>query len=158
MRPDDLSFEAKKDLLIANFADEYYRKHKKRHYTSGCMRDLARLLMRCRVSLGNRRLALRDLLVTRRFKEVLETAKRFPSKCSALELGSTLKNVCDVLVQLVMNCKPGFRSESPADWLTDIYHFRKMIQSHWLGEFNEDGAPIEAPIRKRKYVKITSRL
>lgn len=78
MRGDDISLEAKKDLLIANFGNSYLKKHKRERMAYACstrMRELSRLLISFRKIVNDEKLNLKDVLHPRYFDEVIAAVR-----------------------------------------------------------------------------------
>lgn len=150
MKGDDIAFEAKKDLLIANFGESYLKKHKRERMAYACstrMRELARLLMSYRKIINDNKVSLKDLIVPRNFSYVISAVrhvtgfdpekKTFKVPSLAMHLGTSLKHVSNELIHLVLSESPGFKASSvdaKKQILTDAKHFIKLIESRWTIE------------------------
>lgn len=150
MKGDEISLEAKKDLLIVYFGDSYLKKHKKERMIYACsvkMRELSRLLLSYRKIVGKTNIGLKDILHPKNFDTVLHAARTvvgydpekntFQSPSLAMHFGTTLKMVCDELTHLIIKEKRGFKCNSLAhgqEWLRNIKNFKRLIESRWNTE------------------------
>ncbi|KAF2886898.1 hypothetical protein ILUMI_19275, partial [Ignelater luminosus] len=147
MKPDDIAFEAKKDLLIANFGESYLKKHKRERMAYACsnrMRELSRLLLSFREIKNDNKITLKELLHPKHFDNVLFAARRvvgfdfekktFKAPSLAVHLGTSLKLVSDELVYLILQQSRGFKCKSAEDaktWLTNMKYFKCLVESRW---------------------------
>ncbi|KAK9693227.1 hypothetical protein QE152_g34347 [Popillia japonica] len=126
MRPDEIAFEAKKDLLIAHVGESYLKKHRRDGIIYACsnrMRELSRLLIEYRKTVNTKNIALKDVLHARNFDAVITTVrtvvgydpikKTFNSPSLAMHLGTSLKLACDELIHLILKESNGFQCTSP---------------------------------------------
>lgn len=108
MRGDEISFEAKKDLLNVCFGDSYLKKHRKERSTYTCsnrMRQLSRLLIEFRKLSNNQKVDFtsKSILHPKHFELVVTAVrnisgydpskKTFTSPSLAMHLGTSLKIV-----------------------------------------------------------------
>ncbi|CAH0563168.1 unnamed protein product [Brassicogethes aeneus] len=150
MKGDEISFEVKKDLLIAHFGETYLKKHKKERMAYACsnrMRELARLLISYRKETNDGQVCFKDILHPKNFDNVLKAArnivgydpikKTFKSPSLAMHLGTSLKISCDELTHLILKENRGFKCKSEAHvpiWLRNVKNFKKLIESRWNSE------------------------
>ncbi|XP_050509409.1 uncharacterized protein LOC126886500 isoform X2 [Diabrotica virgifera virgifera] len=149
MKSDEISFEAKKDLLISNLGESYLKKHRRKRMMYGCsnlMRELSRLLISYR-KLTNTDVPFKDLLHPRNFDNVVaavriivgydHVTKTFKSPSLAVHLGTSLKLACDELTQLILKESSGFKcnsSDESRQWLHNIKNFKILIEARWNSE------------------------
>lgn len=147
MKADDISFEAKKDLLIAHFGESYLKKHKRegiRYACSNRMRELSRLLIEYRKVVGSENFAFKDILHPKNFDNVITAVRRlvgydpfkktFRSPSLAMHLGTSLKLVSDELVHLILKQCNGFQCASDPEsvsWIARVKDFRSLIETRW---------------------------
>ncbi|KAI4455725.1 hypothetical protein MML48_9g00002688 [Holotrichia oblita] len=147
MRGDEISFEAKRDLLIVQFGDSYLKKHRKERSSYTCsnrMRELSRLLILYRKLTNKKQVDFKDLLHPKNFDDIITTVrelsgydhtkKSFKSPSLAMHLGTTLKLISDELIHLVLKEARGFTCKIKNElqsWLQSIKNFRKLIESRW---------------------------
>ncbi|XP_031328096.1 uncharacterized protein LOC116159286 isoform X1 [Photinus pyralis] len=152
MKPDDIAFEAKKDLLIANFGESYLKKHRRERMAYSCsnrMRELSRILLNFRMITNNNKANFKDILHPKHFDTVLMAVRKisgfdhekksFQTPSLAMHLGTSLKLACDELTHLVLKQSKGFRCKSAEDaqvWLTNIKNFKKLVESRWTIEIS----------------------
>nr|CAH7758963.1 unnamed protein product [Callosobruchus chinensis] len=147
MKGDNISFEAKKDLLIAHFGKSYLKKHKRERKEYACssrMRELSRLLIEYRVIVSDNTISLKDILLPKNFDTLLAATrqitgydpikKNFTAPSLAMHMGTYLKMICDELLHLIMKECPGFKCQSKEDtqsWQQDVKNLKKLIESRW---------------------------
>nr|CAH7759144.1 unnamed protein product [Callosobruchus chinensis] len=147
MKGDNISFEAKKDLLIAHFGESYLKKHKRERKEYACssrMRELSRLLIEYRVIVSDNTISLKDILLPKNFDTLLAATrqitgydpikKNFTAPSLAMHMGTYLKMICDELLHLIMKECPGFKCQSKEDtqsWQQDVKNLKKLIESRW---------------------------
>ncbi|CAG9827439.1 unnamed protein product [Diabrotica balteata] len=147
MKGDEIAFEAKKDILIIHFGESYLKKHKKENIAYSCsnrMRELSRLLISYRKLANNSQLSLKDILFPKNFDMIISAVrdisgydpikKSFTSPSLAMHLGTSLKQVCEELMHLILKECNGFKCESPNDSairLNNIKNLKELIQSRW---------------------------
>lgn len=148
MSADDISFVAKSDLLIASFGESYMKKHKRERISYSCsnrMRELSRLLITYR-NLTGRTVPFCSILHPKYFADVLAAVRiltRFDNDTMsfgvpslALHLGTSLKIVCDELIDLILMQRPGFtcKSDQIKSCTEDISNFKKLVETRWSCE------------------------
>ncbi|XP_044762705.1 uncharacterized protein LOC123319818 isoform X2 [Coccinella septempunctata] len=152
MKPDEVSMEVKKDLLIIHFGESFLRKHRRErmHYTcSSRMRELSRLLIAYRKISGEEKCSLKDMIVPKKFGMVLsavrditgyDTERRtYKAPSLAMHLGTTLKQASHELKTLVLQESEGFKcgpNKSSREWIGEIQDFIKLIESRWTRELS----------------------
>lgn len=147
MKGDEIALEAKKDLLIAHFGESYLKKHRRERMAYACsvrMRELSRLLIDFRICSKNEKACLQDLINPKNFDTVVSSVrniagydpfkKTFRAPSLAMHLGTSLKTTCDELTHLIIKESTGYRCHSIEErkqWLENIKHFRKLVDSRW---------------------------
>ncbi|XP_074026088.1 uncharacterized protein isoform X2 [Leptinotarsa decemlineata] len=147
MKSDEISMVAKTDRLICNFGDNYLKKHKREQITSVCsnkMRELARFLIEFRKLSNNSNLSLKDLLKPKLFDLVIECAKKlggydadtksYRSPSLSAHIGTSLKQVCDLFIRLILKEDPSFIYDNKEDILKNTKRFKELIDSQWTTE------------------------
>ncbi|KAG5863321.1 hypothetical protein JTB14_025935 [Gonioctena quinquepunctata] len=76
MMRDDISFVAKKDLLIAHYGESYLKSQKRERKEYNRMRELARLLITYRTSINDQNVSFKDLLHPEKVDEVLSATRK----------------------------------------------------------------------------------
>lgn len=125
MRGDEISFEAKKDLLIVNFGESYLKKHKRERSEYTCssrMRELSRLLIAYRDIVHDKTVQLKDILKPKNFDNILAATraitgydpekKTYKAPSLAMHLSTYLKLACDELTHLMLRESSGFKGLS----------------------------------------------
>ncbi|XP_060533817.1 uncharacterized protein LOC132706479 [Cylas formicarius] len=148
MKGDEISFEAKKDLLICKYGESYLKKHKRegiRYACSNRMRELSRLLIEYR-KIVNSSVALKDIIDPKNFDVIITAVrniagydpfkKTFKAPSLAMHLGTSLKAVCDVLIHQVLNESDGFKDFDVKAWSDKIKNFKKLVESRWNMELS----------------------
>nr|CAI5840136.1 unnamed protein product [Callosobruchus analis] len=147
MKGDEISFEAKKDILICHFGSSYLKKHRRERMAYACstrMRELSRLLIDYRAAVGNRTITLTDIIHPQNFDMVVSAVrhvvgydpfkKTFKTPSLAMHMGTSLKLVCDELTHLILKESDGFKcttTDQQKLWLQDVKNFKKLIESRW---------------------------
>lgn len=147
MRGDEISFVAKKDLLIAQFGESYLKKHKRERSEYVCssrMRELSRLLIAYRQITNNDTVQFKDILKPKNFDNILASTRKitgydpqkktFVAASLGMHLGTYLKLACEELIHLILKESPGFichSREESQNWLSDIANFQKLVESRW---------------------------
>nr|CAI5833329.1 unnamed protein product [Callosobruchus analis] len=124
MKGDEISFVAKKDLLIAHYGESYLKsqKRERKEYTcSNKMRKLARLLITYRSFVNDNELSFKDLLHPEKFEGVVSATrilagfdpieKTYEAPSTALHMGTSLKIISNELIHLILKRSPGFTCE-----------------------------------------------
>ncbi|XP_074031301.1 uncharacterized protein isoform X2 [Leptinotarsa decemlineata] len=149
MKPDEISMVAKTDVLIYSFGENYLKKHKRDQIISVCsnkMRELARFLIEFRKMTNNLQYALKDVLKPKLFDLAIECAKRlggydmekksYRSPSLSAHIGTSLKQVCDLLIRLVLKEDPSFLCTNREEILTETKRFQELIDSQWTTEIS----------------------
>ncbi|KAJ8967790.1 hypothetical protein NQ317_003099 [Molorchus minor] len=145
MKGDDISFEAKKDLLIVHLGDSYLKKHRKERSAYTCssrMRELSRLLITFRKLTNNDQIEFKTILHPKNFDAIVTSArslsgydhskKTFRSPSLAMHLGTSLKIMSDELSHLILKEAKGFTAKNKTEaenWLRDVKNFKKLVES-----------------------------
>ncbi|XP_043480488.1 uncharacterized protein LOC122510122 isoform X2 [Leptopilina heterotoma] len=152
MKGDAISYEAKKDLLIVQFGENYLKKHKRERKEYACsnrMRELSRLLIAYREIVHDDKVSFKDILKTRNVDNIITATRKisgydhlqktFNAPSLAMHMGTYLKDICDLLQQLILKRSSGFSTSSEAEcnaWLKDLKHFKNLITSSWNVEIS----------------------
>ncbi|KAB0790383.1 hypothetical protein PPYR_15247 [Photinus pyralis] len=152
MRGDQISFVAKKDLLIVHYGESYLKSQKRERKEYSCsskIRELARLLIAYRTIVNDDSVSFKDLLHPEKFDNVVLATrnisgfdpikKSFQSPSIAMHMGTSLKTVSDELIHLVLKGSKGFKCSSPDEsrsWRQDIKNFKKLVESRWNTEIS----------------------
>lgn len=152
MKGDEISFVAKKDLLIVYFGDSYLKKHKRERKEYACssrMRELSRLLIAYRDIVNDCKCCFKDILKPKNFDYFLTATrniagydpknKMFKVPSLAMHLGTYLKDMSDELTHLIVKETPGFVCKSREEselWLQEIKKFKKLVISRWNTEIS----------------------
>lgn len=152
MRGDEISFVAKKDLLIAHYGESYLKSQKRERKEYSCsnrMRELARLLMTYRVNSNCNGTSFKDLLHPEKFDGVVSATrnlagfdpvnKTYKAPSIALHMGTALKVISDELIHLILKRSPGFLCDSQErslEWRRDIKNFKKLVETRWNTEIS----------------------
>lgn len=152
MKADEVSLEAKKDLLIVQFGNSYLKKHKRERMAYSCsnrMRELARLLISYRQYVNNNDVTLKDIFHPKNFENVVtavriisgynSSTKQFTAASLAMHMGTSLKTVADELTHLILKESIGFRCNSTTareELLKNIKNFKKLVASRWSIELS----------------------
>ncbi|XP_043472728.1 uncharacterized protein LOC122505283 [Leptopilina heterotoma] len=147
MKADEIAFEAKKDLLIVQFGDNYLKGHKRERKEYACsnrMRELSRLLIAYREIVNNDKVSFKDMLKPQNLDNVLSATRQisgfnplkrdFSAPSLAMHIGTYLKDVSDLLLRLILKKSSGFTTSSEEKcekWLKEVKHFKNIISSSW---------------------------
>lgn len=149
MKGDDISFVAKRDLLIVHFGETYLKKHRKERMGYACsnrMRELARLLISYRQQVNNAKISLKDMLCPENMENVLSAVrstvgyepikKTFRAPSLAMHMGTSLKMACDELTHLILKQARGFQctTSQKSTWLKAIKQFKYLVEFRWNSE------------------------
>lgn len=150
MKGDDIAFQAKRDLLIAQFGNSYLKKHKRERIAYACstrMRELSRLLISFRNIIKDQNIALKDMLHPKFFDAVISSVrtiagydpfkKSFKTPSLAMHMGTLLKLACDELSSLIIKESNGFKCKSDDErktWLHNVKYFKNLVESRWNTE------------------------
>ncbi|KAG5863329.1 hypothetical protein JTB14_004960 [Gonioctena quinquepunctata] len=152
MRGDEISFVAKKDLLIAHYGESYLKSQKRERKEYSCsnrMRELARLLITYRTSINDQNVSFKDLLHPEKFDEVVSATRKlagfdpinktYEAPSIALHMGTALKIISDELIHLIVKHSPGFLCKSPEkslEWREDVKKLKKLVETRWNTEIS----------------------
>ena len=141
MRPDEITFTAKRDDLIMLFGNSWFEKSGsvRANYISDKMRSLARLAMKLRDLTGNEDADLAKFLKPEMFDKVVDATKEicgfaqakendhlssFEKPGLALKLGYSLKRCAELLRGFALRKKD-------KDMKEDVESFVELINSEW---------------------------
>nr|CAI5860985.1 unnamed protein product [Callosobruchus analis] len=140
MKPDDKSLVAKTDALIYHFGEQHLKKHKRAQMATVCsnkIRELARLLIELRKATNDDDLKLEGVIHPKMFDKVIECAKRigghdpnektFRAPSLSAHIGTTLKQVSDILLHLILNHDSSVKCDSPEERTNAIKRFRDLV-------------------------------
>lgn len=166
MRGDDISFEAKKDLLIVHFGDSYLKKHRKERSAYTCsnhMRELSRLLITFRKLINDEKIEFKDILQPKYFDIIVTAvrqlsgydyiAKTFNAPSLAMHFGTNLKVISDELLHLILRQSKGFRCKNKQEtenWLELVKNFKHLVESRWNIEM---GSLAHKDLQEKKWNK-----
>uniref|UniRef100_A0A6P7HD11 Uncharacterized protein LOC114347129 n=1 Tax=Diabrotica virgifera virgifera TaxID=50390 RepID=A0A6P7HD11_DIAVI len=143
MKPDHISLEAKKDGLICAYVARYITAHIEKHLAtvaSRKMRDLAKLLIEIKKyqpSVNNLVEALQpkyfDIIVsaTKIIAKYNYVEDRFESPTLALNMGTSLKQCCDIAIVLVLKRKELYSTLPAAEAEAFLKTMIHLIQTNW---------------------------
>nr|CAI5843083.1 unnamed protein product [Callosobruchus analis] len=149
MKPDDISLVAKTDALICHFGEQYLKKHKRAQMATVCsnkMRELARLLIELRKATNDNDLKLEGVIHPKMFDTVIECAKRiggydpnektFRAPSLRAHIGTTLKQVSDILLHLILKQDSSVKCDSPEERIKAVKRFSDLVISQWTTEIS----------------------
>nr|CAI5828865.1 unnamed protein product [Callosobruchus analis] len=152
---DEISFVAKKDLLIAHYGESYLnsQKRERKEYTcSNKMRELARLLITYRSFVNDNEVSFKALLHPEKFEGVVSATrilagfdpieKTYEAPSTALHMGISLKIISNELIHLILKRSPGFTCESPEkslEWRKNVKNFKMLVETRWNSEISSVG-------------------
>jgi hypothetical protein len=149
MKADEISLTAKTDVLICHFGENYLKKHKRKQMNVVCsnkIRELARLLIEFRQTTNNQESQLIDILDPSKFDICIECAKRiggynaeektYKAPSLSAHIGTSLKQVCEVLIRLLLKKDPSIKCEDSEKKLKEVKRFRELIMSQWTTEIS----------------------
>lgn len=152
MKGDNISFEAKKDLLIVQFGENYLKKHKRERKEYACsnrMRELSRLLIAFRKVVNDDTVTFKDMLKPQNVDNIITATrqisgydiltKSFNAPSLAMHMGTYLKDISDLLRELILKESSGFSTSSEDErqtWLREVKHFKNIITSSWNTELS----------------------
>lgn len=164
MRPDQISLTAKKDPLICAFGARYLKIHREKHFiavTSRKMRELARLLIEARklnTSIKDLFSALKgehyDVLVsaTKIVSKYDTEARRYDTPTYALNMGTTLKQCCDIALQHALKKSNLFHSITGANVEVDIRSLVQLIEGNWRFDISSQAC---SDLNMKKWNKVS---
>ncbi|XP_050512802.1 uncharacterized protein LOC126888505 [Diabrotica virgifera virgifera] len=147
MKADKISATAKNDILICLFGETHLKKHKRKQIvtvTSNKMRQLARLLIALREFTPVQNLIdamkpeLFDDLVTatKVISGFSNADKSFKSSSLALHMGTTLKQVCDIINRMILKKSPLFTFKNPNEEKKSIRDLKTLLETSWANEIS----------------------
>ncbi|CAH0549729.1 unnamed protein product [Brassicogethes aeneus] len=141
MRNDAISSQAMYDKLVCCYAENLL-KHKGtqiKNVISNKMRELGRLLLCLKNLTGLQKLF--DLLKPQFFDSFVAATKvisgydpetgSFKTSSLPLHMGTSLKQVCDVAAEMVIQKSPFFPCAKPDETLKEIKVLKKLIETSW---------------------------
>nr|CAI5866093.1 unnamed protein product [Callosobruchus analis] len=164
MRADQISLVAKKDVLICAFASRYLKIHREKHFilvASRKMRELARLLIEIRkvkpdvVTLFD---ALKptnyDLLVaaTQSASKYDKRTQSYQSPTFALNMGTTLKQCCDIALVHTLKQSEMLPSIQSGDVEAEMKTLVQLIEGNWKFDVSSQAA---TDLNMQKWNKVT---
>ena len=166
MRADQISFVAKKDFLICGFGARYLKIHRENHFinvVSRKMRELAKLLIAIRKINPNIK-NLFNSLRPQNFDVIVEAVKSvaqynketnfYASPTYAINIGTTLKQCCDIAITYALTGKEKFSdlSFNPAEAEANFKTMIHLLTSNWRYEISSQAAD---DLNVNKWNKIT---
>ncbi|CAH1379249.1 unnamed protein product [Tenebrio molitor] len=113
---------------------------------SNKIRELARLLIEFRQTTNNQESQLIDILDPSKFDICIECAKRiggynaeektYKAPSLSAHIGTSLKQVCEVLIRLLLKKDPSIKCEDSEKKLKEVKRFRELIMSQWTTEIS----------------------
>ncbi|KAK9873740.1 hypothetical protein WA026_002096 [Henosepilachna vigintioctopunctata] len=164
MRADNISLQAKKDQLICAFGSRYITTHREKHLAivaSRKMRELSKLLIEVRkydASIKN----LFEALQPKYFDSIVDATKiiakynfqedRFNSPTLALNMGTTLKQCCNIAIVFVLKRKEICSSIPAAEAEANLKTMIHLIETNWCYEISKKAA---TDLKTKKWNKVT---
>ncbi|CAH0558692.1 unnamed protein product [Brassicogethes aeneus] len=149
MKADNISLIAKTDYLITIFGENYLKKHKREQIVSVCsnkMRELARFLLEFRKNTNNPNCTLQNILSPKLFDATVECAKRlggydiekkiYKSPSLSAHLGTSLKQVCDIFIRLLLKEDPVIKVTNREGVIKETKRFKNLIETQWTTEIS----------------------
>lgn len=152
MRGDEVSFVAKKDLLIMHYGETYLKSQKRERREYSCsnkLRELARLLLTYRGIVSDNSISFKDLIHPKNFDNVVSatrqlcgydpTNKTYRTPSLAMHTGTTLKLISEELTHLILRNSKGFQSKSPEiakEWQKNVKNFKNLVEARWNKEIS----------------------
>lgn len=164
MRPDEISLQAKMDPLICAFGTRYITTHRERHLAivaSRKMRELAKLLIETKKHDSSIK-TLFDILQPKYFDLIVSAIKviakynyehdRFESPTLAINMGTTLKQCCDIAIVFVVKRKEVYSTIPSAEAEANLKTMIHLIETNWSYEISTKAAN---DLKMNKWNKIT---
>ncbi|CAH2002340.1 unnamed protein product [Acanthoscelides obtectus] len=164
MRPDKVSLVAKNDKLICAFASRYLKLHRELHFVqvvSRKMRELARLLMEIK-KLDLSVVTLFDALKPHKYDILVKATKltsgyddesqTYKSPTYAMNMGTTLKQCCDVALLHVLKKSKSLPTVDNANVEADIKTCIQLIEANWRFDISTNAAN---DLNLKKWNKVT---
>nr|CAI5861227.1 unnamed protein product [Callosobruchus analis] len=152
MRPDEISLQAKKDYLICAFATRYITTHREKHLVivaSRKMRELAKLLIKLKKHDPTITNLLKELK-PKYFDAIVAATKviakynlesgRFDSPTLALNMGTTLKQCCDIAILTILKRKQVHSTVPAAEIESELKTLKQLIEANWSYEISHKAA------------------
>lgn len=164
MRADQVSLVAKKDALICAFASRYLKIHREKHFilvASRKMRELARLLLEVKMlkpSITSLYEALKpdhyDTLVsaTKAVGRYDPECKSYKSPTIALNMGTTLKQCCDIALVHALKKSQELSTINSANQEADLKTLMQLIIGNWKFDVSSQAA---SDLNIQKWNKVT---
>lgn len=152
MRADQISLTAKKDALICAFAARYLKIHREKHFiliASRKMRELARLLIelkKIKTSIKDLFSALKpenyDALVsaTEKISRYDKESQHFKSPSLALNMGTSLKQCCDIALVLALKKTASIPTVERATAESELKTLIQLIEGNWKFDVSSQAA------------------
>lgn len=147
MRPDKISFTAKKDALICLYGESYLNKHKRKQINivvSNKMREMGRLKLALQSSIAIENFI--DVMKPEYYEHIIASTKiisgfcpdtnTFKASSLALHMGTNLKYLCDVARKAIMTKNPLFGALDKDQTMKNIAELKEMISGHWCNDIS----------------------
>ncbi|KAB0804499.1 hypothetical protein PPYR_01469 [Photinus pyralis] len=147
MKVDEISLVAKTDVLIAQFGENYLKKHKRQQMATVCsnkIRELARFLIQFREITNNSSCSLMDTLNPVFFDTVIECAKKlggydpvtkmYRAPSLSTHIGTSLKQSSEILIRLLLKEDASVKCNDKEKKIKEIKRFKDLINSQWTTE------------------------
>lgn len=158
MHADRISLVGKSDPIICQYAEDYLRKHKRRHIrniVSNKIREMGRLLIKLQ-DLYNIHSIL-EALKPENFDKVVssariisgycESTKEFQAPSLAMHFRTILVTVCSTAVTLILKKNPVLPIENYEEALRNVNNFRELVRDNWKFEM---GSLAEKDLSEKK--------
>ncbi|CAH0552474.1 unnamed protein product [Brassicogethes aeneus] len=164
MRADKVSLVAKKDALICAFAARYLKIHRENHFilvASRKMRELARLLLeikKIKPTINSLYEVLKpeyyDTLVsaTKVVFRYDPESKTYQAPTFALNMGTTLKQCCDIALVYTLKKSQKLSTVSLANQEADLKTLIQLINSNWKFDVSSQAS---SDLNIQKWNKVT---
>ncbi|GBP81159.1 hypothetical protein EVAR_25085_1 [Eumeta japonica] len=161
MRADKISFVAKQDPIICEFAENYMKVHREDHFisvTSRKMRELAKLLIetqRKKPEIKTFFDALKpqnyDTLVaaTKVVAKYDENTDRYCSPTYAMNISTTIKQCCNIAIKRILKTESSVKA---AEMQADLRVLVQLIESSWKFDVSSNAAD---DLNLKKWNKVT---
>lgn len=143
MRYDKISLTAQKDVLICAFGARYLKSHRDQRFinvVSGKMRELARLFIEVKKENGHINNFFQmldpkyyDLMVeaTKKVAEYDTEKELYGRPTYALNIGTSLKQCCDVAIDFAVKRKEIYATIPGAEARSNLQTLQQLISSNW---------------------------
>lgn len=149
MKADAISLVAKTDCLIYLYGEQYLKKHKRQQMATVCsnkMRELARLLIELRRIVDKPNFELVNAIEPDMFDKIVECAKSvagydsikkgYQAPSLAAHLGTTLKQVSELLIRLIQKKSGEIKCSDPESKLKAVKRFKDLVTTQWTTEIS----------------------